>query len=144
MFKFFSILLSIFLFASCSQTSVQETSLQKHINESEQLQYIMHSLKSSIYEKNKSELDIEDAKKRYALKIALNIKQATNVLNKYGESNLKDESLKSFLSLNQKLEVYSSKIESIANNYEIEKLDDEIEQMELICTSCHVQFRGYR
>jgi hypothetical protein len=144
MYKYFFILLTLILFSSCSRVEVQKNSIEQHIDESDELYMMMHNLNSSIYEKNKSELEVDDAKKRYALNIASNITQATVALNRYGHKNLQNENLKNFLSLSDQLKSHALKIESIANSYELEKLDDELEDMQRTCTSCHLKFRGYR
>ena len=144
MYKNFLILASLLFMSSCSQPEVKKNSIAKHIDENSQLYVMMHSLNSSIYEKNRSELEIDDFKRRYALNIVTNIKNSSSLLNQFGEKNLKDDNLTNFLSLSQQLQQHASKIELIANNYEMEKLDNEIESLKNVCTSCHTQFRGYR
>jgi len=144
MYKNFFILTSLLFLSSCSQPEVKKNSIAMHIDQNNKLYIMMHSLNSSIYKKNRSELEIDDAKRRYALNIATNIKQSSNLLNRYGKKNLKNDNLKNFFDLNEQLLIHASKIELIANNYEMEKLDNEIERLNNICTSCHIQFRGYR
>lgn len=142
MYKFFFISLIFLFLNACVQKEVHKNdALNKHIDETQELYKMMHSLHLSVYEKNKSELEIDDEKRRYALNIVSNVKKTGIVLNKYGYKNLKDDNLQNFLNLNEQLQVAALKIESSANKYEIDKLDEQIDAMKNICTACHSKFR---
>lgn len=141
MLKILIIVTSLYLLSGCSQLSTKKTPIDKHIDESIELQHLMHSLNMSVYEKNRTELELDDMKKRYAKNIVINIEKAVVVLDKYGNKSFQGQQLKSFLDLSADLGEHAKKINHLSQHYKIEELDVEIEKMKLTCISCHNQFR---
>jgi len=141
MLKVLMALIGLYLFNGCSQLATNKT-MNKHVDESKELQHLMHSLNMSVYEKNRTELELDDIKRRYATNIVANIEKVTVVLERSGKKSFEGDSLKKFLSLSDKLGSHAKKIQLLADNYEMQELDIEIEKMKLTCKSCHKQFRS--
>ncbi|MEA1916640.1 MAG: hypothetical protein U9N42_03815, partial [Campylobacterota bacterium] len=102
----------VLLFVGC--TLKEHSNLEKHIVKSHKLSTVMRSLDLVVYAKEKSELEKDDLKKRYALTLAAAIKKLSLEANSLIPTN-SDKKL--FKSYNAELYKKAQNIENIANSY---------------------------
>jgi len=134
------------LLSACSTKQDPLNNIDKHTIQSNELRILMHELDMLVYDRYKSELEIDDIRRRYAIKLADNIKELTVSMNhipndKLGK-NINDKNQRIFHTYTKKLYTNAQEIDLIAQNYELEKLDSKIIDMKNICNNCHLIFRS--
>lgn len=126
----------VILLSGCSQTTTQNI----HKEKSYQLNSVMHQLYNAIDTQNKSELELDDTKIRYAHSISKMIKEfsqeskaaSKKELGEYASKNM-ELFEKNLIQLEQK----AYEIEDIASRYEVDKLNGKISELKNICNRCH-------
>ncbi|QOP41109.1 hypothetical protein [Sulfurimonas marina] len=122
--------------SGCSMTETQT-----HKEQGPQLQFIMRDLNTIVGNNQKSELEREDERRRYALSLVDAINKfsakAHDKTAKLQTKYINENNIVAFNKHLDALEKKSQEIEKIAKNYELEQLDQEIVELETICTSCH-------
>lgn len=121
--------------------------VQKHTLKSADLKLLMHEMNMLVYEEDKSVLELDNARRRYALTLATNIQKISSQIKQLPtdtfSQNMDKEGLTLFNTYVQNLHQKGEDIYEIAQNYELEKLDNELQNLQRICSSCHSKFRGY-
>lgn len=117
----------------------------KHVRMSDEIIKLMHQLNMSIYDKEKSELEHDDIKRRYAYTMVDDLRSISQKLQDYGNAKLsKDlsgDELNIYLDNAKRLENDADVLEQIADNYAIEALPKQLEAIERSCNRCHETFR---
>jgi len=140
----FSTILFLF-FSACTSKYDSLNEAQKHTLKSSNLKLLMHDMNMVIYEKSKSVLDHDNARRRYAFTLADNIKKISSQMKQppadkfTSDMNKKDIAI--FNNYIKKLYQKGEDIYQLAQNYELEKLDSKLQEMEQICKACHSDFR---
>lgn len=140
MIKTLSTALVILFLSGCSQQTSSLTVSQEHTVMSNELKSIMHEMNMIIYNKNHSELDRDNLRRREAMNLGVNIKKLSN---KIKDLNL-DKNIKKKTQFNNYAnELYKKgdTIYTLAYNYEIDKLEASYQNIEKTCTACHNKFR---
>ncbi|MEA2099902.1 MAG: hypothetical protein U9P72_07220 [Campylobacterota bacterium] len=143
-FLFFNIVFLVLL-SGCSSKidSIDET--LKHDKDTQELSSIMHELNLLVYDNVKSELELDNVRRRYALTLAQRIKELTTKaegisVEKLGKK-ISQKNIKQFTQYMKELRKNGEEIYEIAQKYELEKLDNKIENLKQTCNSCHSQIR---
>ncbi|WP_304543333.1 hypothetical protein [Sulfurimonas microaerophilic] len=137
MYKKVLFLSAVFLgFSGCSMPETQT-----HKEQGPQLQFIMRDLNTIVGNNQKSELEREDERRRYALNLVDAIKnfsaKAHDKTTKFRTKYINENNIGAFNTHLEEIEKKSQEIEVIAKNYELEQLDDKIAELGAICASCH-------
>lgn len=119
----------------------------EHRIESDELRLLMRELNMVVYERQKSELERDDVRRRYALSLAAIVKELSGKIadvpaDELG-GKLTEKAYSRYENYAQQLNRDGDGIETVARNYELEKLEKKIMKMERTCDSCHALFRGY-
>ena len=144
-------MLSLLLLSACvskSSSSANVTSLEeekKHKIESEELRLLMRELNMVVYDRQKSELDRDDIRRRYALNLADVVKELAYKIEHIPQDglgkNLTQKDRELYAHYAHKLYKNSEEIYDVAQKYELEKLDNKIDNMQRTCDGCHALFR---
>ena len=141
------LVISLLLFSACvskdtATSNLTTTEIEKeHKIESEELRLLMQELNMVVYDRQKSELDRDDIRRRYALNLADVVKGFAKKIesipvDKLGkELTAEDRAL--YLYYAQALYKDGEAINAVAQNYEIEKLESRVAKMEQTCNRCH-------
>ncbi|WP_455756397.1 hypothetical protein [Sulfurimonas sp.] len=142
---FLNILLLVF--SACSTKHTPLSSIDKHIVITNELNILMQELDMVVYDEYKSELERDDMRRRYAITLADNIKELIININQIPKNKLGEKidikNQKTFYTYLRELERSAKEIDSIAQNYELEKLDSKINYMKNVCDNCHLKLRKY-
>ena len=137
------------LFLGCTKEPIgpmQDTpKTQMHIDVSQNLKRVMHDMNNVLYERNKSELERDEQRQRYAFKLADTLMTISREIKKYpqesGLEKFKNPEKKGyFMSLADQLSVHGENIRSIASSYNMKALSEEIQNMTNTCNRCHEEF----
>ena len=142
---FMSVLILFLNSCSLKQVSLNET--QKHTVKSGELKLLMHDMNMVIYDKGKSVLEQDNTRRRYALTLANNIKKISSQIKelpieKFTQNIDKKERIL-FTKYIKELHQKGEDIYQLAQNYELEKLDNELQDLQGICKGCHSKFRDH-
>lgn len=128
-------------FSGCSFQETKMTTNQTHKKEGSQLQVIMRDLNTIVGNNQKSELERDDDRRRYALNLVDAIKKfsakAQDKSTRFQTKYINEENITAFHKHIEQIEKKSQEIEKLANNYEIEQLEHKIVELEAVCMSCH-------
>ena len=135
------------LFSGCSTKQAQLNGVEKHTINSSELRLLMNELDMVVYDKYKSELERDDTRRRYALRLAENIKNLSQQINtlskdKLGKEINRDDSIV-FNNYITELKIKGENIHELALNYELENIDKNIKDIERTCNACHKKFRSH-
>lgn len=143
--------LSLLVLSACvSKETVPSQSSEfvankEHKIESEELKILMRELNMVVYDRQKSELDRDDIRRRYALNLADVIKELAykveNIPLNATEKVLDDQEKAVYTRYARELYMDGERIDIVAQKYELEKLDDAIAKTERTCERCHALFR---
>lgn len=144
--KLLFVLFLTFAFNGCVSKDISSIDIAKeHMIESENLRLLMRELDLVVYDRLKSELDRDNVRRRYAMNLADTIKELSQKIDKIVpediSKSLTPEKAKIYHRYAQKLYLSGQEIYDVAENYELEKLTNKIDNMQSICISCHNQFR---
>jgi len=135
------LLITTLLLTGCSSkidTLQQDTEHKKNSNE---FKIIMHELSYLIYDTSKSELEIDNIRRRYAFTLADKIQNLTLQTTGIPEEMLSNISFSQYI---QQLNTQGKELQEIAKNYELEKLNSKIDAIKRTCTDCHDKVRSYK
>ncbi len=143
--------ISLLLFSACVSKDTATSNLttteaeKEHKIESEELRLLMQELNMVVYDRQKSELDRDDIRRRYALNLADVVKGFAKKIelipaDKLG-NELTAEDREMYLYYAQALYKNGEAINAVAQNYEMEKLDSTIVKMQQTCNRCHALLR---
>ena len=144
-------MLSLLLLSACvskSSSSANATSLEeekKHKIESEELRLLMRELDMVVYDRQKSELDRDDMRRRYALNLADVVKELASKIEHIPQDGLGEnhtnKDRKIYMYYARELYKNGEEINDLAQKYEMEKLESTIAKMQQICNRCHALLR---
>lgn len=133
------------LLSGCAVKQDISDTKAEHIIKSNELRVLMRDMNMVVNDEYKSELERDNTRRRYAIRLAQNIKDTSYIMQGIIKDKLDaDESDMKLLTqyakdLNKKAEV----IDQIAQNYEMERLDSALDNVKRTCNACHSKFRGY-
>ena len=113
--------------------------------ESEELRLLMRELNMVVYDRQKSELDRDDTRRRYALNLADVVKELAVKIEHIApdepgqELTAKDREL--YTRYAQELYKNGEEIHKVAQKYEMEKLESSMTKMQQTCDRCHALLR---
>ncbi len=118
---------------------------REHSVESEELKILMRELNLVIYDRQKSELERDDIRRRYALNLADTIKELAykveHIPSDVLKKRLNDAEVAVYTGYARELYRDGEQIHTVAERYELEKLDETIAKTERTCDRCHALFR---
>lgn len=147
--KIFLLVFAMFLILGCSKTDTANSNdviydKRDHKLQSKELKEIMFTLDMSIYNTYKSELEKEDTKVRYSLKLSEDVLKIALRLEHMATTDFNQRlSEQDKIIYNDSLGHLKRSAESIkssAEKYEVEKLDEKLVQLKQSCTTCHKRF----
>ncbi len=137
---FFNIL--IMFLSGCISKDKHLTNADAHSQKSSELSYLMRELYSVIDDEHKSELERDDVRRRYALRLSDKIKEFSYQARLLSEEKLgkhvNENNLDAFGKNIQALQDKGKEIADISNSYELERLDAKLVELKNICNSCHI------
>jgi hypothetical protein len=118
---------------------------ENHAKASTQMKRAMHEMYTILYNRYSSELERDDERRRYAMKLSQRVLLISEEIRNYpiqsGRSEFSDpEKRAAFMSLADRLRGHGEAIEKSASNYHFRILGEEIKSMVQTCNRCHVQF----
>ncbi|MDA3947407.1 MAG: hypothetical protein PF439_12080 [Helicobacteraceae bacterium] len=145
------LLLSMLVLSACVSKSVsssnetEQLSKKEHKIESEELRILMRELSMVVYDRQKSELDRDDLRRRYALNLADVVKELAYKVehipqNELGKA-LTDQDKAIYERYAHELYLNGEEIGRVAQKYEMEKLDGAIAKTQQSCDRCHALLR---
>ncbi|MEA1920995.1 MAG: hypothetical protein U9N52_14245 [Campylobacterota bacterium] len=136
LFLFF---LSMILTCSAQETLNQNTLSKEHKTRSEKMQRLMHELDNVMYKQNRSELERDDERRRYLIRLSEKLELMSDKIKKIIQ-NRSDDDQKVFLAYTDTLGDQGKKIKVLANNYQFEEVEPVIQETLDLCKSCHDGF----
>lgn len=145
------LMLALFVLSACvskSSSSANMNSLKaakEHKIESEELRLLMLELNMVVYDRQKSELDRDDIRRRYALNLADVVKELAYKIEHIPQDGLgenftqKDRNI--YMNYARELYKNGEEINDVAQKYEMEKLESAIAKMQQTCNRCHAVLR---
>ena len=145
------LIISLLLLSACvskNSSSVNLTTVEtekEHKVESEELRLLMQELDMVVYDRQKSELDRDDIRRRYALNLAAVVKELAYKIEHIPQDGLgenltqKDRVL--YIDYARELYANGEEINDVAQKYEMEKLESTIDNMQQTCNRCHALLR---
>ncbi len=144
-------MVSLLVLSACVSKSVSssnemaQTSKKEHKIESEELRVLMRELNMVVYDRQKSELDRDDLRRRYALNLADVVKELAYKVehipqNELGKE-LTDHDQAIYVRYAHELYLNGEEIDRVAQKYELEKLDGAIAKTQQTCDRCHALLR---
>ncbi len=119
----------------------------KHAEKSVELSVIMHELDQLVFDNAKSELELDNIRRRYALTLSDTIKEQTYKIESMPTDKLSQkvskDNMESFKKYIIQLRRDAQDINEIAQRYELEKLDDKLQDLKRTCDSCHSVCRTF-
>ncbi len=145
------LIISLLLMSACVSKNTASSNLtalereKEHKIESEELRLLMQELDMVVYDRQKSELDRDEIRRRYALNLADAIKRLALKIEDVPQDglgeNLTSEDRKMYIVYAQELYKNGETIDAVAQKYEIEKLESTVAQMQQTCNRCHSLLR---
>lgn len=119
--------------------------VQQHVYVSNNMKRVMHDMNSVLYERHKSELERDEEKQRYALKLSDKLITISKEIKKYPQNSKQErfnnvQKKEYFMMLADQLKLHGENIRSIASSYNMKALNEEIQSMTQTCNSCHTEF----
>lgn len=148
-YKIFLACLALACFGGCSKEHVAKGEgvtydVRDHKLQSKTLKQLMLSLDVSISNNYKSELEKEDTRVRYALRLSSDVQKVAVRLKEMAHEDfnkrLSDEDRRIYNESVARLENCAHAIEKVAKNYEVEQLDSKIANLKQSCVTCHSRF----
>lgn len=119
----------------------------EHVTETNTLDLIMHDLDLVVNDDSKSELELDDERRRYAITLADTLEKLSLNIEKLPletiANSISPKDMKLFSTYTKKLNKHAEGIRLIAQRYELEKLPGKIEEVKQTCNNCHAQLRSY-
>lgn len=141
---FLTILLLIFNGCASNNVSAFDEA-KEHMIESEKLRSLMLELDMVVYDRLKSELDKDNIRRRYAMRLADSVKDIAikieNISPKDLWKKIDQDDVKLFKLFSKQLYSHGIEIDEVAKSYELEKLSNKLDNMQRTCNSCHSHFR---
>jgi soluble cytochrome b562 len=138
------LLISTVIFLGCStkEKSSDTNVVKEHMIDSHKLRLLMREMNLIVYDRDKSELQRDDDRVRYALKLSDKVKKISQnvILIDKSELHLNSVNDKKFRHYAKELNISADQIEKIAKNYELEKLPSALKQLDNRCNACHTEF----
>jgi RNA polymerase-interacting CarD/CdnL/TRCF family regulator len=148
-YKIFLACLALACFGGCSKEHVAKGEgvtydVRDHKLQSKTLKQLMLSLDVSISNNYKSELEKEDTRVRYALRLSSDVQKVAVRLKEMAHEDfnkrLSDEDRRIYNESVARLENCAHAIEKVAKNYEVEQLESKIANLKQSCVTCHSHF----
>lgn len=119
-----------------------------HKIESENLKRIMHSLYYNVYVQERNALEIDERRRRYALRLADGVEKMSEEIIALAEKKQGlglDSSERVVFERNaHRLGDQAKKIRGLADEYRMDELNGAIDNLIEICNGCHKRFRPYK
>lgn len=140
--------MSMFILNGCiPQEPSPLADVRVHMIESQKLSLLVREIDLVVYERLKSELERDNMRRRYALRLAEVLKDLSYRIENVSDNELvtivNKKDIKVYREYASKLYINSEEIHSVAQNYEFEKLPSKLDEMEANCNACHSHFRKY-
>mgnify|MGYP000105894008 CR=1 FL=1 len=145
------LIISLLLLSACVSKNTSSTNLttieteKEHKIKSEELRLLMRELNMVVYDRQKSELDRDDIRRRYALNLSDVVKELSYKIEHIPQDglgeNLTQKDRELYAHYANRLYKNGEEIYDVAQKYELEKLDNKIENMQRTCDGCHALFR---
>lgn len=132
---------AIVAFSGCSSKETDTTNRIKkemspeHKAKSKEIKILMHEIQSLINETSKDELELDDDRRRYAVTLADVVDKLSNEI----EKNATFKRKKEFAPYLVELRDSAGKFRVIAKNYELEKLQGNVDYLKKTCKKCHTE-----
>lgn len=155
MMTVFCALLALFFYGGCSAPLEEKPVVQvptthilhEHVVQSKDLRFLMRSMNEVVHEETEqSALESDDARRRYALRLAGTIEEIAGEIERYPiEEDVLEtpQDVAQFKAYATELFARGERIHQIAVAYEMEKLDPAINQMVRTCNACHRHFDAH-
>jgi hypothetical protein len=144
----FGSFISVFLlvvFSGCSPREQNTKPLVKHMIQSQKLRLLMRELDLVVYEPQKSELERDEIRKRYALTLADTLKRLSVEVENMSKSdlgsNLAANDFDAYKKHAKLLNKNANELYELAQNYKFELIDKKMQDVKISCDSCHNHFR---
>lgn len=119
---------------------------QIHRVKSNELKRIMHSLQNVTYNHQLNAMQVEDEKRRQAMRMAKMVSQMSRrivgLVADKATIKLSREHRKNFIALARQLGTHGQEIRWLAKSYRIEELNPALNRMVQTCNACHNRFRN--
>ena len=130
----------------CALKTDRVSEMREHKQDTQELRLMMHEFNMLVNDNFKSELELDNIRRRHALTLADTIKELTYKIEAIPKDklqmNISKENIELFSSYINKLRNKAKEIEEISQKYELEKLDSKIDELKNICNSCHTRVRN--
>lgn len=143
------VVLTIFLLLivnGCALKTDKVSKMTEHKQDTQELRLMMSEFNMLVNDNFKSELELDNIKRRHALTLADTIKELTYKIEAIPKDKLQKkiskENMELFSIYINKLRNKAKEIEEISQKYELEKLDSKIDELKNICISCHAKVRN--
>ena len=134
--------LSLFLLLGCSQTSKNPPS-QMHKLRADTVKRLMHEIDGVMYRYNRSEIERDDDKQRYAITLALQLRHMSErieVIIDDAKIDACKEDKTHFKSYAATLREHADTIKGYADVYDFERVDAALGDTLHLCNRCHEHF----
>ena len=141
--KSFVLLVSIsLLFNACSSHKVTNNeSINHKKNRLGYMKRMLNDLNTVQYARHKSEIELDDDRKRYANNLADSLKLISKKTVDFPKNDptfiIQSSKLEEYNSLSKQLYAQGEEIENQANRYDFQALEITIENVKKTCISCH-------
>ena len=145
------LMLALFVLSACVSKNLSSANMnslkadKEHKIESEELRLLMHELNMVVYDRQKSELDRDDIRRRYALNLADIVKDLAYKVEHIPQDglgeNLTQKDRELYIHYARDLYKNGEEINTIAQKYEMEQLERAIDSMQQTCNRCHALLR---
>lgn len=140
------LILSLLVLSACVSKSASSTENEKqHKIESDELRLLMRELNMVVYDRQKSELERDDIRRRYVLDLADVVKELATKIEHIAPDELGQEltiqDIDLYTRYAQELYKNGEEIYAVAQKYEMEKLESQMTKMQETCDRCHALLR---
>lgn len=118
--------------------------IKSHLVQNGELRAMMRELDTLLNDEPKSELERDDARRRYALRAADTIGTIAEKIRRLPETHpLFDEKGEEaqFLGYTDALGTEGERLRILALAYEVERIESQMARVERVCNACHTHFR---
>jgi hypothetical protein len=135
--KAFLLFLLIFSMQGCSQFQQDKPNVNiEHKQRSEQMRRLMHSIDNEMYQKNRSEIERDDERRRYLLSLSEKLQSMSQEIQDI-YSDESDENQKILDTYTQKLFIKGAEISFLTRHYQFDNVDLVLKETVEVCKACH-------
>ena len=136
----------LLLLSNCSTKEESQNEQMKHKIASSDLKTLRKEITMVSFDRIKSELERDDLRRRHALTLSENLISLSERIKDIPKDKIKNlntpQDQKLYEEYAQQLTQNAQSIFTLAQNYELEKLPNELAKMKNTCKTCHKRFKA--